>query len=90
MLVEDSDEDTPSKAPSQKKTAIPKPVRKPRQPVKVEASAKIPVLHVKSHQSPKLKTELSDSFTPASAADVKGLPVFIHRTWSSRFLPAAY
>ncbi|KAJ7616141.1 hypothetical protein DFH06DRAFT_1343387 [Mycena polygramma] len=39
----------------------------------------------------KVKTEASSGpFTPASSADANGLPAFIHRTWSTLFLPKLY
>ncbi|KAF7359960.1 hypothetical protein MVEN_00722900 [Mycena venus] len=90
ILVDNSEDETPTKVPGKSTTVIQKVVRKPRQSVKVEGSAKIPALDLKSRNTPKLKTESSDAFTPESAADIKGLPAFIHRTWSSHFLPEAY
>ncbi|KAJ6540709.1 hypothetical protein B0H19DRAFT_1239830 [Mycena capillaripes] len=84
-LSSDTD-DTPSKIPAP--TTI-KPVRKPHA-IKVEA--KIPALTVKPRGSKTSKTHAessSSSFTPASSSDVNGLPAFIGRTWTTRFLPAA-
>ncbi|KAF8179520.1 hypothetical protein K438DRAFT_1842928 [Mycena galopus ATCC 62051] len=67
-----------------------KPIRKTKARVKVEPT-KIPALSVNSKTPKVFKTESSSiSFTPAAAADVNGLPAFIGRTWTSRFLPAAY
>ncbi|KAJ6618086.1 hypothetical protein B0H10DRAFT_2031192 [Mycena sp. CBHHK59/15] len=90
ILGSSDTEDTPSRA-SSKVTA--RPVRKHRTSIKPEPSSKIPALSLGNAQTPKLKikNELSSSsFTPDVAADVKGLPAFIAKTWTTRFLPAAY
>ncbi|KAJ6626344.1 hypothetical protein B0H10DRAFT_2304026 [Mycena sp. CBHHK59/15] len=90
ILGSSDTEDTPSRA-SSKVTA--RPVRKHRTSIKPELSSKIPAFSLGNAQTPKLKikNELSSSsFTPDVAADIKGVPAFIAKTWTTRFLPAAY
>ncbi|KAJ6546399.1 hypothetical protein DFH09DRAFT_1087722 [Mycena vulgaris] len=83
----DTDDDTPSKAPEvQAKTTT-------RRPIKPDPAARIPALSVIEKSTPKLKSDSSSAslpFTPGCAADVRGLPAFIARTWSTVFLPALY
>ncbi|KAJ7238114.1 hypothetical protein B0H12DRAFT_1237987 [Mycena haematopus] len=87
--VPDSD-DTPTKVPG-RAVAV---KSKGRAPLKVESEASnMPALAVRGRttKTPKVKSESSSSsFTPEAHADVKGLPVFIAKSWETKFLPEVY
>ncbi|KAJ7845014.1 hypothetical protein B0H14DRAFT_3139185 [Mycena olivaceomarginata] len=60
-------------------------------PRNTQPASKIPALVIDGCKTPKIKSESSSSsFTPESAADVRGLPAFIAPTWIGVFLPALY
>ncbi|KAJ7802885.1 hypothetical protein B0H14DRAFT_3488017 [Mycena olivaceomarginata] len=67
------------------------PVVKLHKPRNTQPASKIPALVIDGCKTPKIKSESSSSsFTPESAADVRGLPAFIAPTWIGVFLPALY
>jgi hypothetical protein len=67
------------------------PAVKLHKPHNTQRASKIPALVIDARKTPKIKSESSSSsFTPESAADVRGLPAFIAPTWIGVFLPALY
>ncbi|KAJ7850408.1 hypothetical protein B0H14DRAFT_3866600 [Mycena olivaceomarginata] len=89
QFVSSDTEETPSKLAKATRTVV--PVVKLHKPRNTQPASKIPALVIDGCKTPKIKSESSSSsFTPESAADVRGLPAFIAPTWIGVFLPALY
>jgi hypothetical protein len=87
-IIVNSDDETPTRPAEGNGKAV---VRRTRPSIKNEPAAKIPALSFISKTPTVIKSESSSSsFTPASGADMNGMPRFIATTWSTVFLPACY
>ncbi|KAF7328164.1 hypothetical protein MVEN_02573900 [Mycena venus] len=87
-IVVSSDEETPSRPAEGKRKSI----APHEHPIKNKPATRLPALSFVSKTPTIVKSESSSSssFTPASSADVNGMPAFIAGTWGGIFLPACY
>lgn len=93
MAIDSSDTEGAESPIVVKARTVAPPIPKPRAARKVKTETKIPALVI-ARETPTakkgVKTESSDTFTPDTSNDVKGLPALVGPTWDSHFLPAVY